>query len=115
MSHDSPPPPAGNGSFPRSDRARRRKLGIVYTPEQIVDYIARHTIYKVIPYPRLSDPLPPGDRTQSDLREKQSEMLPKLRILDPACGDGAFLLAAAQILFQQRITTILGPCTDALG
>ena len=53
--------------------------GVYYTPTYIVDYIVRHTVGKL-----LEDSTP----------KKAAE----LRILDPACGSGSFLIGAYQYL-----------------
>jgi hypothetical protein len=60
-------------------REARRRNGVYYTPVRLVDYVVRHTL----------GPLLHG-RTAEDVAE--------LRILDPACGDGAFLVGAFRFL-----------------
>ena len=59
----------------------RHAGGVYYTPKYIVDYIVRNTVGKII-----------EDRTP-----KQIE---KIRILDPACGSGSFLIEAFQCLID---------------
>ena len=53
----------------------RKAGGVYYTPEYIVDYIVENTVG------RLLQELPP-------------RKIKKLRILDPACGSGSFLIRA---------------------
>ena len=55
--------------------------GVYYTPTHIVDYIVAHTVGKL-------------------LTGKTSRQAAKLRILDPACGSGSFLLGAYQYLLD---------------
>ena len=55
--------------------------GVYYTPAYIVDYIVKHTVGKLL----------------EDKTPKQAE---KLRILDPACGSGSFLIGAYQYLLD---------------
>lgn len=55
--------------------------GVYYTPIYIVDYITRKTI----------GPL---------LQEKSPKQIASLRILDPACGSGSFLIGAYQFLLN---------------
>jgi len=55
--------------------------GVYYTPTYIVDYIIKNTIEKL-------------------LEDKTPEQVPKLRILDPACGSGSFLMSAYQCLLD---------------
>lgn len=65
----------------RSSRGHRRSLGIYYTPDYIAEYLAERCLSN------SRDSCPP-------------------RILDPACGCGRFLLAAAQHLLRQGHTAI---------
>ncbi|MBA7644216.1 Type IIS restriction enzyme Eco57I [subsurface metagenome] len=53
----------------------RKAGGIYYTPEYIVDYIVKNTVGKL-------------------LQELSAKKIKKLRILDPACGSGSFLIRA---------------------
>ena len=58
--------------------------GVYYTPTYIVDYIVKHTVGKLVDGKR------PGPRGG----------VSKLRILDPACGSGSFLIGAYQYLLD---------------
>jgi type I restriction-modification system DNA methylase subunit len=53
----------------------RKAGGVYYTPEYIVDYIVRNTVGKL-------------------LHELSPRKIKRLRILDPACGSGSFLIRA---------------------
>jgi hypothetical protein len=55
--------------------------GVYYTPTYIVDYIIKNTVGKL-------------------LEGKTPRQAAKLRILDPACGSGSFLIAAYQRLLD---------------
>ena len=55
--------------------------GVYYTPTYIVDYIVKNTVGKL-------------------LEGKTPKQVSKLRILDPACGSGSFLLGAYQHLLD---------------
>jgi hypothetical protein len=59
--------------------------GVYYTPKYIVDYIVEHTVGKL-----LAECKTPTDAA-------------KLRILDPACGSGSFLLGAYQVLLDWHL------------
>lgn len=79
--------------------ARRKKEGIYYTPQFVTDFICRKTI--------LSYFSQKGARTVGDLieeYEKDIDVLQRkfrdVKILDPACGSGAFLLRAVDILLE---------------
>lgn len=54
-----------------TSRANRKKQGIFYTPENITHYIVENTLGRYL--------------------EEHPDRLPVIRILDPACGSGAFL------------------------
>jgi type I restriction-modification system DNA methylase subunit len=59
----------------------RRAGGVYYTPSYIVDYIVEQTIGKL-------------------LEGKTPRQVENLRILDPACGSGSFLIGAYQYLLD---------------
>lgn len=59
----------------------RKAGGVYYTPTYIVDYIVKNTVGKL-------------------LEDKSPTEAAKLRILDPACGSGSFLLGAYQYLLD---------------
>jgi len=65
----------------------RKAGGVYYTPTYIVDYIVRQTVNKLV------DGKKPGPRSP----------LNTLRILDPACGSGSFLLGAYQFLLDWHL------------
>jgi predicted type IV restriction endonuclease len=62
----------------------RKAGGVYYTPTYIVDYIVKQTVGKLVEGKR------PGPRSA----------VSKLKILDPACGSGSFLLGAYQFLLD---------------
>ena len=55
--------------------------GVYYTPEYIVDYIVGNTVGKII-------------------KGKSPKEISKIKILDPACGSGSFLLGAYKYLLN---------------
>jgi len=98
--------------------------GVYYTPTYIVDYIVRQTVGKLIeetsgsatvsvaasgvPPEALSSP---ADRTEASPRDARAPFSPrgaarildrvaKIRLLDPACGSGSFLIGAYQYLLD---------------
>jgi len=58
--------------------AYRKEQGIYYTPTYIVDYIVRNTL--------------------GELLKDKSVDVEKIRVLDPACGSGSFLIKAFDVL-----------------
>ena len=59
----------------------RKAGGVYYTPTYIVDYIVQHTVGKL-------------------LEGKTPKEAAKLKVLDPACGSGSFLIGAYQFLLD---------------
>jgi len=60
------------------NNAHRKEMGIYYTPTYIVDYIVRNTLGEMLK----------GKRVNPE----------KIRVLDPACGSGSFLIKAFDVL-----------------
>jgi len=58
--------------------------GVYYTPKYIVDYIVENTVGKII-------------------EGKTPKQISKIRILDPACGSGSFLLGAYSYLLDYHL------------
>lgn len=59
----------------------RKAGGVYYTPQYIVDYIVKNTLGKLI-------------------EGKTPEQIAEIKIIDPACGSGSFLLGAYQYLLD---------------
>jgi hypothetical protein len=71
----------------------RKAGGVYYTPAYIVDYIVRQTVGRLV-----------ENRSPRELRGGHARQGghggPPLRVLDPACGSGSFLLGAYQFLLD---------------
>lgn len=68
--------------FLAQKKAVQKEQGVYYTPNYIIDYIIKNSIHTVF-----------------KKREKKEQK--KIRILDPACGSGFFLIEAYHFLLQQ--------------
>ena len=64
------------------EQAKRKSQGIYYTPEYIVDYIVKNTVGELVK----------KAQTEDDLK--------KIKILDPACGSGSFLIKAFDVMYE---------------
>ena len=79
--------------------SKRKKEGVYYTPEYITKYICENTI---IPYLSNQD----NNTIESLIKEYKNniqeleEKLHNIKILDPACGSGAFLNKATDTLLN---------------
>ena len=62
----------------------RKAGGVYYTPKYIVDYIVENTVGKL-------------------LKGKKPKDVEKLKIVDPACGSGSFLIGAYQYLLDWHL------------
>lgn len=58
--------------------------GVYYTPKYIVDYIVKNTVGEII-------------------KKKTPKQIEKIKILDPACGSGSFLLGAYQWILDEHL------------
>ncbi len=106
------------GSEPKQD-AKRKKDGIYYTPEYIVDHIVQNSLGKYLEEKESS--LKQKHRLKSDILdenyekrarkvyEEYQQFLQGIKIIDPACGSGAFLVKVFDYLLteNQRVAYIL--------
>ena len=67
------------------DAKKRKEHGIYYTPDFIVDYIVKNTLTPVLD----------KCKTIPDLK--------RIKVLDPACGSGSFLIKALDIIYQKYL------------
>ena len=96
--------PAGRGITIEEKPEVRKAGGVYYTPRYIVDYIVEQTAGKLL---------------DEIAAEKEAEGVKafatrteKLRLLDPACGSGSFLIRAFERVcehWQKRLTAALPP------
>ncbi|MDD5033893.1 MAG: hypothetical protein PHE55_03975 [Methylococcaceae bacterium] len=93
----------------------QKAFGAYYTRPEITEYLCGHTLYALIlekinqpAVPELNLPARQFDSVPELLvkldaelcRELLFKVLPKLSLLDPACGSGAFLVAAMKTLIN---------------
>ncbi|MBI2865790.1 MAG: N-6 DNA methylase [Chloroflexi bacterium] len=76
-------------------KQKRKERGIYYTPRWVVDYIVRETVGRM-------------------LRELPYSQARQLRVLDPACGSGSFLIRAYDELLRWYAQTTIPKSVDAL-
>ncbi|MEH2288053.1 Eco57I restriction-modification methylase domain-containing protein [Nostoc sp.] len=89
----------------------QKAFGAYYTRPQITEYLCDRTIHKLI-VDRVNNALSDKYKPFEDINELlikldtnvcrslMEDILPNLSILDPACGSGAFLVAAMKTLIQ---------------
>jgi hypothetical protein len=103
----------GHRAVPELKPEVRKAGGVYYTPTYIVDYIVRQTVGKLLeeidPVVGRASPraehLTAGRAGESSrtARHNVLKKVSKLRILDPACGSGSFLIGAYQFLLDWHL------------
>jgi hypothetical protein len=85
--------------------SKRKRDGVYYTPEPVVNYLVEQTLgpwfadaKAACGYPRPEEGAP-----TSAVAAAYLERLKTIRIVDPACGSGAFLISAFRRLLAERI------------
>jgi len=89
--------------------SERKKKGVYYTPEEVTGYIAENTIYPFLlsqfngEFKDIDDLIENSDK--EELRRLLNH-LSKIKVLDPACGSGAFLIKASEMLFHLKVRVL---------
>ncbi len=95
-------------------KSKRKKDGVFYTPEYITRYIVQNTLGKLcddkkkeleileIEAPKDSRKPTKKEQTTKENLENYRNWLLQLKILDPACGSGAFLNQALEYLISEH-------------
>lgn len=108
--------------------SKRKKDGVFYTPEYITRYIVENTLCKLceeqkealhvksVEAPKNSKKPTKEEALTKENLERYKEWLLHVKILDPACGSGAFLNQALEYLIKehkelQEKLTIMGDIT----
>jgi hypothetical protein len=85
--------------------SKRKRDGVYYTPEPVVNYLVEQTLA-----PWFADaktvcgyPDPEEGAPTAAVAAAYVERLQAIRIVDPACGSGAFLISAFRRLLAERI------------
>ncbi|MBW6482583.1 MAG: N-6 DNA methylase [Vicingaceae bacterium] len=119
------------GTVSDQKRTKRKKDGVFYTPKYITTYIVAHTIGKLCIEKRkeldieeieYDESFLKKDKTLSEKGKKlfktltdYKNWLSELKIVDPACGSGAFLNQALNYLIEehQKIDDIIADLTNS--
>ena len=95
-------------------KSKRKKDGVFYTPEYITRYIVENTLGKLCTDKKAELNIiqiePPKDSRKPTKKEQATKAnleiyrnwLLELKILDPACGSGAFLNQALEFLIREH-------------
>ncbi len=82
-----------------NQHSQRKKDGIFYTPEQITRYIVENSVGKYL-Y-EFKRNIGFHKNADKEIFEKYQNFLKNIKILDPACGSGAFLTQTFDFLLQE--------------
>jgi hypothetical protein len=104
-------------------RSRHKRDGIFYTPEFITSFMAARTIggwlaeryAEIETRHRTGKPGPMSNETRLKVWLDYRDVLGDIKVLDPACGSGAFLVAAFDYLLgeHERINRAIAELTGA--
>jgi type I restriction-modification system DNA methylase subunit len=85
--------------------SKRKRDGVYYTPESVVNYLVEQTLApwfadakKTCGYPNPEEGAPTAAAAAAYVQRLEA-----IRIVDPACGSGAFLISAFRRLLVERI------------
>ncbi|GAB3723353.1 Eco57I restriction-modification methylase domain-containing protein [Nocardiopsis nanhaiensis] len=76
----------------------RRKTGTHYTPRELAEKVVRYSLEPLVYRPGPAEGAP-----EAQWRVKPAEELLKLKVVDPAAGSGAFLVAATRYLGERVV------------
>jgi hypothetical protein len=94
--------------------SKRKKDGIFYTPEYIVDYIVQNSLMKYLEEQEAECLVKIGKKwwykTEIEAYQAYQHILQHIKVLDPACGSGAFLVKVFDYLYAEnkRVGEIVG-------
>ncbi|SIO90579.1 Eco57I restriction-modification methylase domain-containing protein [Nocardiopsis sp. JB363] len=76
----------------------RRKTGTHYTPRDLAEKVVRYTLEPLVYRPGPAEGAP-----ETEWKVKPAEEVLKLKVVDPAMGSGAFLVAATRYLGERVV------------
>ncbi|MDQ1281669.1 MAG: hypothetical protein QG630_20 [Patescibacteria group bacterium] len=95
--------------------SKRKKDGIFYTPEYIVDYIVKNSLGKyleekeerILEKHNIESQKIKLDKTYNkkllECYKEYKEVLQNIKVVDPACGSGAFLVRVYDYLLEENL------------
>ncbi|GBE20618.1 type IIS restriction enzyme Eco57I [archaeon BMS3Abin17] len=79
--------------------SKRKQEGVFYTPEYVTEYICKNTIIPYLSKNGTNDINELIDEYSNNIEELEKKFK-SIKILDSACGSGAFLIKATEVLFE---------------
>jgi type I restriction-modification system DNA methylase subunit len=92
-----------DGLLSVNEESKRKRDGVFYTPEWVVEKVVHHTIAPLLESLKLQAgwPTKDGQYPSPEEIEAYRNALRALKIVDPACGSGAFLITALRYLVTE--------------
>lgn len=92
-----------DGLLSVNEESKRKRDGVFYTPEWVVEKIVHHTIAPLLDDLKAQSgwPTKEGKYPSPEAIDAYREELRKVKIIDPACGSGAFLITALRYLVTE--------------
>ena len=81
------------------ETSQKKKDGVFYTPDYITTYICKNTIIPYLSKKNSTEPEQLVSEYVDDIAQLEKN-LEQIKILDPACGSGAFLVKAVDTLIS---------------
>jgi len=80
--------------------SKRKKDGIFYTPEYIVDYIVQNSL--MVYLEEKENECLAKYKKENEAYQAYQHILQNIKVLDPACGSGAFLVKVFDYLYAEN-------------
>ncbi len=84
--------------------SKRKRDGVYYTPEWVVNYLVNETMGPWFAKAQDECGLANAEKPAADQLNAYLSRLRSMRVVDPACGSGAFLISAFRKLLDERKT-----------
>src|SRR5690606_35803162 len=83
----------------------RKRNGVYYTPEWVVNLLVEETMGPWFAEAKLAAGYPSPEKGEPDRKAVEAYLaeVRAMKIVDPACGSGAFLISAFRRLLQERL------------
>ncbi len=89
-----------------ADVTKRKRDGVYYTPEWVVERVIEETIQPLFARWKAAAGWPEVGEPSKAAAEAYWQRLTRIKVIDPACGSGAFLIVALRHLEREFTATV---------